>query len=234
MSDFPAQLPHGSFQEIFPDVFFLTGQIKVPSDPVSEFSRNMVVIRDAGTLTLVNSIRLDEAGLLALDALGTVHNIVKLGGFHGRDDAFYLDRYDAELWAPEGMTYSRGESTDRLLSDGQMGPVSGSAAFVFDTPKMPEAMLLLDWHGGILLTCDSFQNTLGPDEYFNVAATEFKRRLGFFKKAVVGPGWRKFAQPYQSDLERVLDLRFSHLLSAHGEPLLDDAYHAVRSSVGGG
>ena len=193
----------------------------------------MVVIREGDTLTLVNSIRLDNEGLLALDALGTVRDIVKLGGFHGRDDAFYLDRYDTELWAPDGMTYSRGESTDRLLGDGQMGPVAGSTAFVFDTPKLPEAMLLLDRHGGILLTCDSFQNMLGPDEYFNETATESKRRLGFFKQAVVGPGWRKFAQPDQGDLERVLELRFSHLLSAHGEPLLDDAYQAVRSSVGG-
>jgi hypothetical protein len=231
MVEFPPQLPHGCFKELFPDVFFLTGQIRIESDPVSEFSRNMVVVREGDGLTLVNSIRLDDAGLAALDALGNVRNIVKLGGFHGRDDAFYLDRYAADLWAPDGMTYSRGEKTDRMLADGQNGPIAASVAFVFDTPKIPEAMLLIELHGGILLTCDSFQNMLGPDKYFNEAATKSKRRLGFFKSAVVGPGWRKFAEPKQSDLKRVLELNFSHLVSAHGEPLLDGAFKAVANSI---
>lgn len=38
----------------------------------------MVVIRDGNNPTLVNTMRLDKAGLTALDALGTVKNIVKL------------------------------------------------------------------------------------------------------------------------------------------------------------
>lgn len=231
MAELPPQLPHGVFQELFPDVFFVTGQIIVASDPVSEFSRNMVVIREGDSLTLINSIRLDEDGLAALEKLGEVRHIVKLGAFHGRDDAFYLDRYDAALWAPEGMSYSRGEQTDRVLRDGQPGPVEGSTAFVFDTPKLAEAMLLVPHDGGILVSCDSFQNALGPDEYFNATASEWKRRLGFFKVAGVGPGWRKFAEPQQADLERVLTLEFCHLLSAHGTPLLGDAHPAVQASI---
>ncbi|NRB20807.1 MAG: hypothetical protein HRU33_25565 [Rhodobacteraceae bacterium] len=137
MPQFPPQLPHGEFQEIFPDIFFLTGQIKVESDPISEFSRNMVVIRDGMDLTLVNSIRLNSAGLAALDHLGTVKAIVRLGGFHGRDDAFYLNRNQADLWTPEGMTFTRGEKTDQFLVDGRDGPIPGSSAFVFDTPELP-------------------------------------------------------------------------------------------------
>lgn len=234
MPQFPPQLPHGEFQEILPDIFFPTGQIKVESDPVSEFSRNMVVIRDGMDLTLVNSIRLNSAGFAALDHLGTVKSIVRLGGFHGRDDAFYLNRYKADLWTPEGVTFTRGEKTDQLLLDGQAGPIPGSSAFVFDTPELPEAILYLKHHGGILIVCDSFQNMRGPDKYFNDHAAESKARLGFFKQAVIGPGWRKFAKPVTSDVERVLEFQFSHLLSAHGEPLLDDAYRAVAQSVKGG
>ena len=192
----------------------------------------MVVIRDYRLLTLVNTIRLDEAGLAALDALGTVSNIVKLGAFHGRDDAFYIDRYGADLWAPPGMTYSRGEKTDQMLTDGKAGPNPDATAFVFDTPKLPEAILHLKRHHGVLIACDSFQNMSGPDEYFNAAATEAKARLGFFKKAVIGPGWRKFAEPKTGDIERVLKLEFRHLLSAHGEPLLDEAYSAVSTTLG--
>lgn len=231
MTEFPPVLPHGVFEEIFSEVFFLSGQIRIEIDLAPEFSRNMVVIREGERLTLVNSIRLDEAGLAALDALGDVRHIVKLGGFHGRDDAFYVDRYGAELWAPEGMPYTRGEHTDRILQDGRAGPFEGSVAFVFDTPKIPEAMLLVQRHGGVLLSCDSFQNSLGPDQYFNATGTEVKQRNGFFNKAVVGPGWRKFAEPKQADLERVLELEFCHLLSAHGEPLLSEAHEAMRASI---
>ena len=98
---------------------------------------------------------------------------------------------------------------------------------------MPEAILHLRRHGGTLITCDSFQNALGPDEYFNDVATEAKERLGFFKKAVIGPGWRKFVEPKLDDIKRILKLEFCHLLSAHGEPLLDEAYPAVSATVGG-
>lgn len=231
MSDFPPLLPHGEVQEILPEVFLLKGQIRVEFDHISEFSRNMIVIRDGDDLTLVNTVRLDEAGLAQLDSLGTVRHLVKLGAFHGRDDAFYLNRYKVPLWAPSGMTYTRGEKTDRTLEPGMPGPSPDSSAFVFDTPKLPEAALLLKRHGGILITCDSLQNMTGPDEYFNDYAAESKERLGFFNKATVGPGWLKFAEPKTSDLARLKELEFSHLLSAHGDPLLDEAHQAVSATM---
>ena len=62
---------------MLPDLFFLTGQIRIEANPASKVSRNMVVIPDGHNLTLVNTIRLDEAGLAALDALGNV-NVLKL------------------------------------------------------------------------------------------------------------------------------------------------------------
>ncbi|WP_114287969.1 hypothetical protein [Candidatus Halocynthiibacter alkanivorans] len=86
MPDFPEQLPHGPLEEVFPDVFVVKGQIRIEANQIHEFSRNMTVIRDGGALTLINTIRLDDAGLDALDALGLVRHIVKLGAYHGRDD----------------------------------------------------------------------------------------------------------------------------------------------------
>ncbi len=231
MSTFPPQLPHGEIQEILPDIFLVKGQIRIESDPVSEFSRNMIVIREGGTLTLVNSVRLDKAGLAQLDSLGTVRHLVKLGAFHGRDDAFYLDRCQAELWAPLGMTYTRGEKTDKNIETDMPGPAPDMSFFVFDTPKVPEAALLLNRHGGILITCDSLQNMSGPDEYFNDYAAESKARLGFFNRAAVGPGWLKYAQPKISDFASLKTLKFRHLLSAHGDPLFDDAHQAVSSTM---
>lgn len=231
MTSFPEQLPHGELVEVLPDIFVVTGQIRIEVAETHEFSRNMTVVRDGNELTLVNSIRLDDAGLEMLETLGDVRHVVKLGSYHGRDDAYYIDRYGAKLWAPEGMTYTRGEATDRTLIDGEQGPCFDSTAFDFQTPKAPEAALHLNRHGGVLLTCDSFQNSLGPDEFYNEIAAESKMRLGFFKKAVIGPGWRKFAEPKASAFQRLLKLKFQHLLTGHGGPLLNEAYEAISASV---
>lgn len=80
MTQFPAQTPHSEIQEIFPDVFFVTGSVDMM--PGIRISRSMTILRDGDALTLISPIRLDEAGLKALDALGRVENIVKLGAYH--------------------------------------------------------------------------------------------------------------------------------------------------------
>lgn len=73
-------------------------------------SRAMTVIRSPsdGTLTVVNSMRLSEDGHAALEALGAVRRVIRIGGFHGRDDGYYRERYGAQIYAVEGMTYRRG------------------------------------------------------------------------------------------------------------------------------
>jgi hypothetical protein len=72
----------------------------------------MVIIRNGHQLSLINTVRLDDAGLAVLDRLGKVTNVVRIGAFHGRDDAFYLDRYGAKLWALPGMKHQDDRSTD--------------------------------------------------------------------------------------------------------------------------
>lgn len=58
----PPQLPHGTLRELFDDVFFVTGQTRpVFGGRQLSFSRNMTVIRDGGSLTFLNTMRLDEA-----------------------------------------------------------------------------------------------------------------------------------------------------------------------------
>ena len=55
---------------------------------------------------------------------------------------------------------------------------------------------------------------------------------GFFRSANIGPGWFNSTKPEHSDFLRLKKLNFAHLLSAHGEPLLSDAYQAVSSTIG--
>ena len=65
MAALPTALPHGPLQVIFPDIYSVTGQINVGPDGVLAGSRNMTVVRDNGSLTLVNTLRLE-----AIDATG--------------------------------------------------------------------------------------------------------------------------------------------------------------------
>ena len=66
---FPPALPHGKLEQLFDDLFFVTGTMKMKSPPLT-FSRNMTILREGNSLTLINSVRLDEDGLAQLDALG--------------------------------------------------------------------------------------------------------------------------------------------------------------------
>jgi len=228
MVDLPECLPHGELQQVFPDVYVVTGQIHVGPGGVLSASRNMTVVREDGELTLVNTVRLDDRGLTELDALGQVRHIVKLGSFHGRDDAFYVQRYpDATLWAPPGMPHDRGVVTDRELGSGAM-PLSDAELFVFATAGNIEAILRLGREGGILLPCDSLQNVETPDEYYNDAAKVALAK--FFGRALIGLGWFNAAKPEASDFERIGAMQFGHLLPAHGTPLLHEARSALQET----
>ena len=234
MTDFPPQLPHGDLVEVLPDVFFVTGQMVLEFDDTRrQFSRNMVVVRDGHDLTLINSLRLDTAGLAQLDALGTVRDIARLGWFHGRDDAFFIDRYQARFWAPKGFEFGRGENPDHPLASDQPGPVADSTVFLFETANRPEAILRLTRSGGILITCDSLQNWAEADEYFDAPTIKTMGAAGFLKTANVGPGWRNAARPQASDFRRLMEMPFQHLLSAHGTPLLGSAKEAVGTTLAG-
>ena len=158
---------HGAIQEVFPDVFSVTGTMRGEFfGSMWQFSRNMTIVREGGDLTLFNAVRLDDDGLAALDALGKVKNVVKLGSMHGHDDAFYIDRYGATFWAVADMPHADGIQVDRYLTpDGEL-PVANASLFCFEATKLPEAILRLDREGGIMIACDSLQNWVSPDEFF--------------------------------------------------------------------
>lgn len=228
---YPPALPHGSIVPVFDDVFFVTGTTRPTFFGVDwQFSRNMTIVRDGHDLTLVNTVRLDEAGLAALSALGTVRHVVRLGAFHGLDDAFYLDRYGAALWALPGMVHEHTRPTDHLLRAGAPLPSPDASLFVYETAKQPEGMLLLARAGGILIACDSLQNWAAPDAFFDEASAARMAGMGFFRTANVGPGFRTACEPAASDFQRVLDLPFHHLVSAHGTVLRDEAKARLRET----
>jgi hypothetical protein len=221
---FTAALPHGPLREVLPDVFFVTGTFR---RGILRFSRNMTVVRDGEELTLVNAVRLDDAGLAELDALGRVRHVVKLGFYHGIDDPFYVDRYAAKLWALPEHQHEGGLTTDVELREGGEVPFSRGSLFVYRTAFRPEAVLHVDAEGGVLVACDSLHNWTRTNEYFNGLTKFLFRLLGFIGPPTVPRAWRIDARPRAEDFERLNALEFAHLLSAHGEPLLGTAHEAL-------
>jgi hypothetical protein len=232
MDQLPQALPHGPLEEIFPDVFFVTGAMKtVLMSAPWQFSRNMTVVRDGAALTLINSIRLDDAGLAELDMLGRVANVIKIGSLHGRDDAFYLERYGAKFWAPPGMVHEHGLVADRELNPGGEMPFGGCSVFAFRTSKLPECILRIDRAGGILVACDSLQNWLEPDNFFSDESRQMMTEMGFFQPANLGPLWMRMNEPQGQDFARLCELSFRHALCGHGAPLRDTAKEAYAARI---
>lgn len=213
---------HGPIREIFPDIFFVSGiNLYTDQNGEQQHSRNMVIVRENGILSLINTVRLEEAGLRNLEALGKVQHVIRLGAFHGRDDGFYQDRYQATLWAIPGMQYDEPRTIDvELLPEGSK-PFSACSLFLFQHAAVPEGILHLDREGGMLITCDSIKNWLQADEFFSEKTAEAYEKANFFGQARVSKMWREHCQVKLADFLELKRFPFKHLLSAHGEPLLN-------------
>ena len=223
---YPSVTPHGEIQQVFEDVFYVPGSVQMT--PEIQVSRNMIIVRQGESLSLISAVRLDEDGLKQLDKLGKVENVIKIGAFHlgnknGLDDAFYMNRYDAKLWALPNMKHDQGLSTTNVLSTDDALPFSNSDLFVFETSKMPEGVIRIQKEGGILISADSLQNFTESDPFFNDLGRSQMQKGGFITPANIGPLWYRVAQPHQSDFSRLLDLEFRHVIPSHGQALLHTA-----------
>ena len=67
----PPVTPHDPPRKLADDLWVVHGSVRV--NPVIRFTRNMAIVKNGDELTLINPVRMDEAGLAALDAIGTVN-----------------------------------------------------------------------------------------------------------------------------------------------------------------
>jgi hypothetical protein len=238
---FPPAYPHGELEELFDGVRFVTGSVRMPGPVPVRFSRAMTVIAEGGELTLVNTVRLDEDGLAALEALGEVKNVIRLAGFHGMDDPFYKDRYGATVSVVKGHVYAPGfQSTKTEPGDGYFSPdveMESSADLPIDGELITidclggEGLLRLSREGGIVISGDSLQNWSSTNRYFSLAARVMMRLMGFIKPANVGPGWLKQAKPDRDQIRALLDLEFEHVLPNHGDAVIGGARDKFRPAI---
>lgn len=218
---FPSVEPHGSLEPIIDDVWYLTGSVVFK--PLIRLPRNMVVVRHGGELTVINSVRLDAEGEAALDALGKVSHVMKIG-FHSMDDAYYVDRYGAKMWSIE----------DGSLSEGGELPFPGAQVFMFRDVITPEAAILIEREGGLLITCDSIQHWV-PKEVMSLVGNIVCGILGFKKPAQIGPKWREVQTPengsLKPDFERLVALPFERIIGGHGGLLESDGPGTLQASI---
>lgn len=224
MTTHNAAMPHGSLQEVFPNVFIVMGTMRNEFfGSMWQFGRNMTVVRDGGSLTLINAVRLDEAGLADLDALGKVEHVMQIGSMHGHDDRFYVDRYDATMWSVEGMPQEEGLSVDRWMTEGGELPFSNAKLFLFKETKLPEAIVFLDQDDGIAIACDALQNWEIPDPFTDASTVATMKSMGFYAPCNLGPAWVHGFEPQPGDFAKLKGFTYANALVAHGTPVIGNA-----------
>lgn len=223
----------GKLEQVFDDIWWAWGTVRV--GPGVSFPRNMALVREAGELVAIHPVMMPDDVQRQIEALGPIKHIVRLGAFHGMDDAAYLEKYGATAWAPEGVELATGARIDRVLKAGEHGPFADGTVFDFTASRSREMALHVKRHGGVLLTCDSVQNWQDIAGV-SLLAKLATRRMGFRGRACIGPGWRKRSEPkdgvgFKADFERLLALDWKHLLTAHGPPMRDTARDELRANV---
>jgi hypothetical protein len=235
----PPALPHGDIREVLPGIYFVTGTVGMPGPLPVRFSRNMTIVREGERLVLVNSVRLDDAGLAALDALGKVTDVIRLAANHGMDDPFYRDRYRAKVWAVAGQRYTSGFDTnapdvylepDVAIDERTELPLAGARLYLIHS-KPPEGLLVLERHGGTIVSGDCLQHWAEPDAYFSFLGKTMMRMMGFIRPHNVGPGWLKQCKPPKDELRKILELDFTNVLPSHGGAVIGTARDQYRPAI---
>src|SRR5690242_15148547 len=91
----------GTLEQVFPDIYWVWGTVRFL--PGFLFPRNMAIVRQNGELIVIHPVLLPPAQQAAVEALGPIKHIVRLGAFHGMDDPAYVKRYQPTVWAPPGV-----------------------------------------------------------------------------------------------------------------------------------
>lgn len=246
-TSFPDAVPHTEIKEIFPDsIYMVTGEIslRLPLGLRCRFSRNMTILKQKDNeLVLVNTVRLSEVGLKELDKLGTVTHILKIAGYHGKDDPFYKDRYkNAKVWALEGSGYNRGFSydpenmyftPDAWITEGSSLPLKDEHQFVVIHGKKPpsESAIFLPKQS-VLILGDSLQNFDKNDPFIDFFSSWVMFAMGFFTPFNVGPAWSKSIQVSQQTMaDKLLTLQFENAIPAHGTVVKGEAWKKFEPSI---
>lgn len=233
MSDlFPPAQPQDPIVEVLPDLFLVRGST---SFGPGRISRNMVVIRNNGELSLIGAVRMPPEAEAQLESLGKVAHVVRLCAGHGLDDAYTVKRFGATFWAASDTetTYAN-PKPDLTFDEGDELPVGSSTVVRFRGILDSEVALV--WHrdGGVVITADALQHY---DDWhrFNFGGWLFTRLSGFVPGTVVGPMWHRLLSYDDAQLRASFDLLletdFRHAVALHGTFVRDNAKERIIQAV---
>jgi hypothetical protein len=228
---YPPAYPHDQIQNLYPGVFLLHGSIKM--GPGMRMNRNMVILQSGSEITLINPVRMNEEGLAALDILGKVSKIIRLGDFHGLDDEFYLKRYKCEFWSQQDQETYKSPIPTKTITASTAGPINNSQFFIFESAIFPEAALLIKEHK-LLITTDSIQYH-SDWSYFSRFTKFVFKLLGFKNGLNIGGPWLKRVTPkgksLKNDFEAILALDFDAVIAAHGALIEHGAKELLKAEM---
>lgn len=234
--EYPAASRHLPLKECFPGVWFASSQIAmgIPMGLKVKFSRNMVAVLGAGGWTLLNPVRLSKDAEDQLLEKGPIRHAVRLGTFHGCDDEYYVDRFGVEFWSVTGKQAYKNPPIKHEISEDGAFPIQGAKVVVFKGAAQAECVVFLPEHR-LLVTCDSVQHYELNDPLITWPSRLLMKRMGFFTPCVIGPFWLKGVTPeggrLRADFDRILELDFDSLISAHGSPKVGGAKEALAANV---
>lgn len=215
--------PHDSFVEIFPNIYLLQGSIKIGFG--LSMNRNMVIVKQQNDLILINAVRMNDKELNRLNQLGHVKHIIRLGDFHGLDDQFYIDTYQAHFWSQMHHATYKELVPDSVISSSTKPPINDAEFFIFETAQYPEAALFIK-SAKLLITTDSIQYWTNW-KYMSFVTKIILLIMGFRLGLFIGGPWLKRVTPQgkslQTDFENLLQLDFDALIAAHGTLLKTNA-----------
>lgn len=234
IGNYPPALPHLPLGEIFPGVWLAASVVTmgIPLGLRIRFSRNMVAVLTPEGWVLLNPVRLSDAAEAELLARAPIRHAVRLGTFHGRDDAYYVDRFGATFWCAPGAHAYPQPAGSREIDESGAFPIPGAQVVVFSQATRAECVVCLHGHR-LLVTCDSVQH-YDNDPLISLLGKCVMRPMGF-TPCVIGPIWLKEVTPpggsLRGDFERVLALEFDHLISGHGTLKRGGARAALAKNV---
>lgn len=230
-STYAPACPHDPIIEIFSDIYLLRGSIKIGFG--LSMNRNMVIVKQHNELILINAVRLSTQGLYQLDQLGKVKHIIRLGDFHGMDDQFYIDTYQAHFWSQANHVTYKELNPDTIINSSTKPPIEDTEFFIFNTVQYPEAALLIK-SKKLLITTDSIQYWTDW-KYMTFLSRIILFMMGFRLRLFIGGPWLKRVTPQgqslQTDFEKLLELDFDALIAAHGTLLKSHAKSQLNSVV---
>jgi len=229
---FPAAQPQDPIVELLPDLFLVRGSMTFGPGRIS---RNMVVIRHDGELSLIGAVRMPPEGEARLESLGKVAHVIRLCAGHGLDDAYSVKRFGARFWAADDtQAVYTNPKPDVTFDEGDELPIGSSTVVRFRGILGSEVALVWHRNDGVVITGDALQHY---DDWhrFNFGGWLFSRLSGFVPGTVVGPMWRRLFSyddaQLRASFDTLLNTDFRHAVALHGTFVRANARERIIQAV---